>query len=119
MIVHPRNPDIVLVAALGHAYGPNAERGVFRTTDGGKTWEKVLYKDEKTGAIDVVFDPNNPNVLFAALYEVQRTPWSLSSGGPGSGIYRSVDGGVTWKHLEGHGLPSGIMGTNWCFGIGW
>jgi photosystem II stability/assembly factor-like uncharacterized protein len=110
VIIHPRNPDIVLVAALGHAYGPNPERGVFRTTDGGKTWEKVLYKDEKTGAIDVVFDPNNPNVLFAALYEVQRTPWSLSSGGPGSGLYRSVDGGATWKHLEGHGLPTGIMG---------
>jgi photosystem II stability/assembly factor-like uncharacterized protein len=110
VIVHPRNPDIVLVAALGHAYGPNSERGVFRTTDGGKTWEKVLYKDGKTGAIDVVFDPNNPNVLFAALYEVQRTPWSLSSGGPGSGLYKSIDGGTTWKHLEGHGLPSSIMG---------
>ena len=110
IIIHPRNPDIALVAALGHAYGPNAERGVFRTTDGGKTWEKVLYKDDKTGAIDVVFDPNNPNVLFAALYEVQRTPWSLSSGGPGSGLYRSVDGGATWKRLEGHGLPGGIMG---------
>jgi len=110
VIIHPHNPDIVLVAALGHAYGPNAERGVFRTTDGGKTWEKVLYKDEKTGAIDVVFDPNNPNVLFAAMYEVQRTPWSLSSGGPGSGLYRSVDGGATWKRLEGHGLPGGIMG---------
>ena len=110
VIIHPRNPDIVLVAALGHAYGPNPERGVFRSTDGGKTWEKVLYKDEKTGAIDVVFDPNNPNVLFAALYEVQRTPWSLSSGGLGSGLYRSVDGGATWKHLESHGLPSAIMG---------
>jgi len=110
VIIHPRNPDIVLVAALGHAYGPNPERGVFRTTDGGKTWEKVLYKDDKTGAIDVVFDPNNPNVVFAALYEAQRTPWSLSSGGPGSGLYKSVDGGATWKHLEGHGLPGGIMG---------
>lgn len=110
VIIDPRNPDVVLVAALGHAYGPNPERGVFRTIDGGKTWTKVLYKDEKTGAIDVVFDPNNSNVVFAALYEVQRTPWSLSSGGPGSGLYRSVDGGVTWKHLEGHGLPSGTMG---------
>jgi len=110
IIIHPRNPDIVLVAALGHAYGPNAERGVFRTTDGGKTWEKVLYKDDKTGAIDVVFDPNNPNVAFAAMYEIQRTPWSLSSGGPGSGLYRSADGGATWKHLEGHGLPGGILG---------
>jgi len=110
VVIHPRNPDIVLVAALGHAYGPSAERGVFRTTDGGKTWEKVLYQDEKTGAIDLVFDPNNPNVLYAALYEVQRTPWTLSSGGPGSGLYRSVDGGTSWKHLEGHGLPGGILG---------
>jgi photosystem II stability/assembly factor-like uncharacterized protein len=110
VIVHPRNPDIAFVAALGHAYGPNTERGVFRTTDGGKTWEKVLYKDDKTGAIDVVFDPRNPNVLFAALYEVRRTPWSMSSGGPGSGLYRSNDGGTTWKHLEGKGLPGGILG---------
>ncbi len=110
IIVHPRNPDVVLVAALGHAYGPNAERGIFRTTDGGKTWDKVLYKDDKTGAIDVVFDPNNPNVVFAALYEIERTPWSLSSGGPGSGFYRSADGGATWKRLEGHGLPGGILG---------
>ena len=110
VIIHPSNPDIVLVAALGHAYGPNSDRGVYRTTDGGKTWEKVLYKDDKTGAIDVGFDPNNPNVVFAALYEVQRTPWSLSSGGPGSGLYKSVDGGASWKHLEDHGLPSGIMG---------
>ncbi|MBV8052260.1 MAG: hypothetical protein JOZ80_13790, partial [Acidobacteriaceae bacterium] len=110
LIIDPRNPDVVLVAALGHAYGPNPDRGVYRTTDGGKSWTKVLYKDEKTGAIDVVFDPNNPNVVFAALYEVQRTPWSLNSGGPGSGLYRSVDGGVTWKRLEGHGLPGSIMG---------
>ena len=110
VLVHPKNPDIAYVAALGHAYGPNAERGVFRTTDGGKTWEKVLYKDDKTGAIDVVFDPHNPNVLFAALYQVQRTPWSLESGGPGSGLFKSTDGGTTWKRLEGHGLPSGILG---------
>ncbi len=110
LIVHPRNPDIVYVAALGHAYGPNPDRGVFRTLDGGKSWEKVLYKDDHTGAIDVVFDPHNPNVLFAALYQVQRTPWSLESGGPGSGLYKSTDGGTTWKHLEGHGLPTTIMG---------
>jgi photosystem II stability/assembly factor-like uncharacterized protein len=110
LIVHPRNPDIVYVAALGHAYGPNPDRGVFRTLDGGKNWEKVLYKDDHTGAIDVVFDPRNPNVLFAALYQVQRTPWSLASGGPGSGLYKSVDGGTTWKHLEGKGLPTSMMG---------
>jgi photosystem II stability/assembly factor-like uncharacterized protein len=110
LVVHPRNPDIAFVAAVGHAYGANPERGVFRTIDGGKTWEKVLYKDDKTGAIDVVFDPHNPNVLFAALYEIRRTPWSLSSGGAGSGLYKSVDGGTTWKRLDGKGLPSGILG---------
>jgi photosystem II stability/assembly factor-like uncharacterized protein len=110
VIVNPRNPDIVLVAALGHPYGPNSERGVFRTLDGGKTWDKVLFKDENTGAIDVAFDPENANILFAALWESRRTPWSLSSGGPGSGIYRSNDGGATWKKLDEHGLPPGPYG---------
>ena len=110
LIINPRNPDIVYVAALGHAYGPNVERGVFRTTDGGKTWEKVLYKDEHTGAIDIVFDPHNPNVLFAALYQAQRTPWSFEGGGPGSGLYKSVDAGATWKRLDGKGMPPSIMG---------
>ena len=110
VIVDPRNPNIVLVAALGHAYGPNEERGVFRSTDGGATWQKVLYKDNKSGAIDVVFDPNNANTVFASLWEVYRTPWSLNSGGPGSGLYKSSDGGATWTRLEGHGLPAGIMG---------
>src|SRR5712692_3513086 len=110
VVVDPRNPNIVFVAALGHAYGPNEERGLFRSTDGGVTWQKVLFKDNKTGAIDVVFDPNNSNTLFTSLWEVVRTPWSLSSGGPGSGLYKSTDGGSTWKRLEGHGLPAGIMG---------
>ena len=115
VIVSPNNPDIVFVAALGHPFGPNAERGIFRTLDGGKTWEKVLYKDENTGGIDVAFDPHNPNILFAALWEVRRTPWSLSSGGPGSGLYRSSDGGTTWKRLEDKpgkesGLPKGPYG---------
>ncbi len=110
VIVDPKNPNIAFVAALGHAYGANEERGLFRTTDGGATWQKVLYKDNKTGAIDVVFDPNNSNTLFASLWEVYRTPWSLNSGGPGSGLYKSTDGGATWTHLEGHGLPGGIMG---------
>jgi photosystem II stability/assembly factor-like uncharacterized protein len=110
LIVNPRNPDIVFVAALGHPFGPNTERGVFRTTDGGKTWDKVLYKDENTGAIDVAFDPQNPNILFASLWEARRTPWTLSSGGPGSGVYRSTDSGTTWKKLEEHGLPKGPYG---------
>jgi len=110
VIVNPRNPDIVYVAALGHPYGPNPERGVFRTLDGGKTWGKVLFKDENTGAIDVAFDPENANIVFASLWESRRTPWSLSSGGPGSGIYRSNDGGATWKKLGEHGLPPGPYG---------
>ncbi len=110
LIVHPRNPDIVYVAALGHAYGPNSERGVFRSMDGGKSWEKVLYKNEKTGAIDIAFDPSNPHILFAALWEAKRTPWSLTSGGPGSGLYKSTDSGSTWKRLEGNGLPKGLLG---------
>ena len=110
VIVNPTNPDIVFVAALGHPYGPNTERGIFRTTDGGKSWEKVLYKDENTGGIDVAFDPHNPNILFAALWQARRTSWSMSSGGPGSGLYRSSDGGTTWKRLEEHGLPKGPYG---------
>jgi photosystem II stability/assembly factor-like uncharacterized protein len=110
LIVNPRDPNIVFVAALGHPYGPNVERGIFRTTDGGKTWDKVLFKDENTGAIDVAFDPHNPNILFASLWQVRRTPWTLVSGGPGSGIYRSTDGGTTWKKLEEHGLPNGPYG---------
>jgi photosystem II stability/assembly factor-like uncharacterized protein len=110
VIINPNNPDIVFVAALGHPYGPNTERGIFRTVDGGKSWEKVLYKDENTGGIDVAFDPRNPNILFAALWQARRTSWSLASGGPGSGLYRSNDGGTTWKRLEEHGLPKGPYG---------
>ena len=110
VIINPTNPDIVFVAALGHPYGPNTERGIFRTTDGGKNWEKVLYKDENTGGIDVAFDPHNPHILFAALWQARRTSWDLSDGGPGSGLYRSGDGGSTWKRLEEHGLPKGPYG---------
>ncbi|MDQ6656568.1 MAG: glycosyl hydrolase, partial [Verrucomicrobiota bacterium] len=108
--VDPKNADIALVAAFGHAFGPNQERGIFRTTDGGKTWTKTLYKDENTGAIDVEMDPHHPNVVFAALWQARRQPWNFSSGGPGSGLYRSEDGGVTWKQLQGNGLPDGILG---------
>ncbi len=105
VIVDPKNTDVVFVAALGHPFGANAERGIFRSTDGGKTWEKVLYKDENTGAIDVAFDPHNSHILFASLWQARRSPWDLTSGGPGSGLYRSNDGGTTWKQLQEHGLP--------------
>ena len=110
LIVDPRNADTVLVAAFGHAFGPNKERGVYRTTDGGKSWTRVLYRDEDTGAIDVTFDPNNPSIVYAALWQARRQPWNFSSGGPGSGLYRSSDGGVTWTRLTGNGLPQGILG---------
>jgi photosystem II stability/assembly factor-like uncharacterized protein len=110
IIIDPKNPDRVFVAALGHPFADNQERGIFRSLDGGKTWQKVLYKDSKTGGIDIAFAPGNPNLLFAALWQVRRTPWSLDSGGPGSGLYRSSDGGNTWKELTGHGLPDGPLG---------
>ena len=110
LIVDPTNPDIVLVAAIGHAFGANTERGVFRTTDGGKSWNKVLYKDENTGAIDVTFDPHDPHTVYAALWQVRRQPWNFSSGGAGSGMYRSSDEGATWTEVKGNGLPGGILG---------
>ncbi|HET9994498.1 MAG TPA: hypothetical protein VFQ18_03745 [Candidatus Acidoferrum sp.] len=110
VIVHPTNPDVVFVAALGHAYGPNTERGIFRTRDGGKTWEKVLYLDDRTGGIDIVFDPQNPHILFAAMWEGYRTPWTLNSGGAKDGLYRSNDDGATWKRIEGNGIPEGPFG---------
>ncbi|HLJ96815.1 MAG TPA: hypothetical protein VKU02_26815, partial [Gemmataceae bacterium] len=110
IIIDPKSPDRVFVAALGHPFADNEERGIFRSLDGGKTWQKVLYKDAKTGGIDITFDPQNPNTLFAALWQARRTPWSLDSGGPGSGLYRSTDGGATWKELTGHGLPDGPLG---------
>jgi len=110
VIVHPANPDVAFVAALGHAYGPNTERGIFRTRDGGKTWEKVLYFDDRTGGIDITFDPNNPHVLFAAMWEGYRTPWTLNSGGEKDGLYRSNDDGATWKRVEGNGIPEGPLG---------
>ena len=107
VIVHPGNPDIVYVAALGHPYGPNAERGVFRSTNGGETWQKVLGPDENTGAVDVLFEPGNPRVLYAALWQTRRTPWSVypPSSGPGSGVFKSVDAGEHWTRLTG-GLPA-------------
>ena len=109
--VHPANPDVAFVAALGNPYGPNPERGVFRTTDGGKTWTKVLFRDDKTGAVDLVMDPANPDILYAGLWEVFRTPHSLSSGGPGSGLFKSTDGGTNWTELtKNPGLPKPVWG---------
>lgn len=109
--VHPQNPDLVYVAALGHAFGPNEERGVFRSGDGGQTWERVLYRDEHTGAIDLVMDPHNPRIIYAALWQARRWPWKFESGGPGSGIFRSTDGGTTWEELTRKpGLPKGVIG---------
>jgi len=107
--IDPRNPDVVFVAALGHPYGPNAERGVFRSRDGGRTWSKVLGKDDDTGAIDVVFEPGNPEVLYAALWQTRRTPWHIyaPSNGPGGGLYKSTDGGEHWTQLR-KGLPAKV-----------
>ncbi|WP_428390677.1 WD40/YVTN/BNR-like repeat-containing protein [Lichenicoccus sp.] len=107
ILVDPRNPDVVLVAALGHPYGPNAMRGVFRSSDGGRTWTKTLFRDQDTGAIDLAFAPGHPDIVYAALWQTRRPPWNVypPSSGPGSGLYRSADGGRTWTHLTGHGLP--------------
>ncbi len=107
VLVHPTNPDVVYVAALGHPYGPNPERGVFRSRDGGRSWQKVLGRDADTGAIDLAFEPGNPEVLYAALWQTRRTPWHIypPSNGPGSGLYKSTDGGEHWAQIVGHGLP--------------
>ncbi|HYG62635.1 MAG TPA: glycosyl hydrolase [Thermoanaerobaculia bacterium] len=109
MAVHPSNPDVAFAAVLGHAFGPNPERGVYRTTDGGKTWRQVLKKDADTGASDVAIDPSNPRTVFAGLWQARRRPWVMTSGGPGSGLYVSRDGGDTWTQLQ-EGLPKGIWG---------
>ncbi|MBZ5702936.1 MAG: hypothetical protein LAN84_13965 [Acidobacteriia bacterium] len=112
IVVDPQDANTVYVAALGHAYGPNAERGVFRSTDGGKSWQRVLFHDENTGAIDLALDPHNPKTVYAALLQTRRPPWNVypPSKGPGSGLYRSSDGGSHWERLSGHGLPSEGLG---------
>jgi photosystem II stability/assembly factor-like uncharacterized protein len=109
IVVHPQRPDVVYVAALGHAFGPNEERGVFRSRDGGATWERVWYVGPHVGAVDLAMDAENPRVLYASLWEVRRTPYHLSSGGPGSALYRSVDGGDTWEKIH-EGLPQELLG---------
>src|SRR5437868_9888568 len=109
--VHPKNPDIVYVAAQGHVWAPNADRGVFRSKDGGKTWQKVLFRSDKAGACDLIIDPTNSNVIYAAFWAVYRKPWTLESGGPGSGIFKSTDGGDTWTEITRNpGLPRGTIG---------
>ncbi len=110
IVIHPTNPDIVIIAALGHAYGPQTERGIYRTTDGGTTWNRVLFVNDSTGAIDVVMKPDDPNVLFAAMWQVQMRTWNRTSGGSGSSIWKSTDGGATWSRLVGNGLPTRPFG---------
>jgi photosystem II stability/assembly factor-like uncharacterized protein len=110
ILIHPTNPDIVFAAAMGHLYGPQEERGVFRTTDGGLTWDRVLFVDENTGASDMVMDPNNPEILFAGMWPMVIWTWGRQSGGPGGGLYRSKDGGDTWERLTGSGLPGPPIG---------
>ena len=109
--IHPKNPDVAWVAAFGKYSEPSAERGVFKTTDGGRTWRKVLFRDERTAAIDLVVDPTNPDVLYAALWEAYRKEWQMSSGGPGSGLFKSTDGGETWREItRAPGMPAGVVG---------
>jgi photosystem II stability/assembly factor-like uncharacterized protein len=109
--IDPKNPDIAFVAAIGHQSGPNAERGVFRTKDGGKTWKKVLFKSDRAGAIDVSIDPTNTQVIYASIYQYIRQPWTFESGGPDSGLWKSTDGGDTWKDISKNpGMPKGILG---------
>lgn len=110
VVVHPDNEDIVYVAALGHAYAPQKERGVYKSIDGGQTWEQVLFVDENTGASDIVIDPDNPRILFAGMWQLDLKTWRRVSGGPGSSIHRSTDGGKTWEKLEKNGLPKGPIG---------
>jgi photosystem II stability/assembly factor-like uncharacterized protein len=109
--IHPQNPDLVYVAALGHAHGPNPERGVYRSRDGGKTWEQILFRSDKAGAIDLAMDPNNPRILYAAIWEAQRKPYTLVSGGEDCGIFKSTDGGDNWTEITRKpGLPTGVLG---------
>jgi len=99
IVMHPDDPNILYVAAMGHLWGPNPERGLYRSRDGGETWEKILYVDPDTGVADVAVDPGNPNILYAAAYQRRRRPYGFHGGGPGSGLFKSVDGGVTWEEL--------------------
>ena len=108
IVMHPDDSDIVYVAALGHLWGPNPDRGLYKTTDGGDTWERILFVDPQTGATDVAMDPSNPNILYAAMYQRQRRPWGFHGGGPGSGLYKSTDAGESWVKLTNSGLDNGL-----------
>jgi photosystem II stability/assembly factor-like uncharacterized protein len=111
IVVDPHNPDVVYASSMGHVFKPNPERGVFKSTDGGKTWNKILYVDDKTGAIDLVMDPSNSQVLYAALWQASRVPWKLDDGGPGSGLYKSTDGGAHWTEISHNsGFPQETLG---------
>jgi hypothetical protein len=110
IVVHPTNPDVVWVAATGRLFGPNAERGVYRSENGGRSWTRTLGLDENTGATDLVIHPGNPDVLFAAMYTRRRTAWGFASGSPATGIYKSTNGGRSWTRVTGGGLPAGTMG---------
>jgi photosystem II stability/assembly factor-like uncharacterized protein len=112
IVVDPGNPDIVWVAVMGHLFGPNSERGVYKTTDGGKSWRRVLFVNDQTACSDITMEPGNPSVLYAGMWHVRRTPYSMESGGEGSGLYKSTDGGETWTNLSTHkGLPKGVWGA--------
>jgi hypothetical protein len=122
ILVDPRNPEVVIVAAMGHIFGPNDQRGVFRTADGGKRWRKVLYVDENTGAVDLASDPSSPDILYAALWQARCYPWQAyfaPIAGPGSGVYKSTDGGKSWSRVPGRGLPPGPPWPDWARGRPW
>jgi photosystem II stability/assembly factor-like uncharacterized protein len=111
VVVDPKNPDLVYVAALGDPWGPSPDRGVYRSKDGGRTWEKVLFRSDDAGAIDLVMDPTNPDVLFASTLDLRRYPWGFKSAGPGTALYKTTDGGTTWNELTSNpGLPPGTKG---------
>jgi photosystem II stability/assembly factor-like uncharacterized protein len=111
--IHPKNPDLVYAAVMGHLFGPNEQRGIYRSRDGGENWERILYVNDEVGAVDLAMDPTNARILYASFWRVLRTPYSLESGGDGSGIYKSVDGGTTWEELTNNeGLPQGTIGIS-------
>lgn len=111
IVVDPQNPNVVYASSMGHVFVPDPNRGVFKSTDGGKTWKKILFVDDKTGAIDLVMDPHNPELLYATMWQAQRMPWGLNDGGPGSGLYKTTDGGETWTNLtHDKGFPTGTLG---------